>query len=77
MSSRAQALLHLAGVSGADLARDLGLTRAAVSLQLNGGTASTSTELLEAIAARAGKAVADAVGLAIAGERAARAEATP
>lgn len=39
-----------AGISGAELARRLGVSRQAVSFQLGGHTAATSSELLEAIA---------------------------
>lgn len=60
------------GVTGAELARKLGVTRQAVSLQLAGGTASTSPELLEAIEELAGEEAARVVGLIVERERKAR-----
>jgi predicted transcriptional regulator len=61
--------LIVAGLSGAELAAELGITRSAVSYQLAGKTAATSSELLEAIERRGGKALADQVAELIAAER--------
>lgn len=69
---RASLLLALAGVTGAQLARVLGVSRQAVSLQLTGGTASTSPELLEAIEDLGGPELAGQVAQAIDAERARR-----
>jgi transcriptional regulator with XRE-family HTH domain len=50
-----------AGISGAQLARRLNVTRSAVSFQLAGRAAVTNPELLEAIADLGGSDLADTV----------------
>lgn len=56
-------------ITGAQLARDLGLTRSAVSFQLCGEAESTSPRLLDAIAARGGEELAHTIDRLIDEER--------
>lgn len=68
MSTPAPAVLILLqhGISGAELARQLGISRQAVSLQLRGETSDASThDLLELLEDRYGYELASAVSQAI------------
>lgn len=58
MMSPAAVELTRHGITGQQLADDLGVTRAAVSFQLCGLAATTSEELLAAIVARGGEKLA-------------------
>lgn len=63
--SPAALILLQHNITGAQLARTLGVTRQAVSLQLAGGTAETSTALLQAIADAGGPELAEKVARSI------------
>lgn len=69
MRSLASMELALKGITGQQLADDLGVTRAAVSFQLSGRAATTSEKLLDAIRERGGEVLAARVKVMIAVDR--------